>query len=214
MKHLSALLLLALSGCALSPEPADTDPYTIVSDEHLVRDIPARAPDGRVHMLVEIPAGTNAKWEVDKKTGNLMWELRDGEPRVVRFLPYPANYGMIPGTLLPEEHGGDGDPLDVVLLGPAAPRGRVLATRLVGVLLLVDQGERDDKLLAVASGGPFADVSDLADLEERHPGVTSILETWFTSYKGPGEVEAEGFAGRARANQILSEAIDAYAGQT
>lgn len=213
MKHLCALLLLALPGCALGPEPVGTDPFTIVSGEHLVRDIPARAPDGRAHVIVEIPAGTNAKWEVDKKTGNLTWERRDGQPRVVRFLPYPANYGMIPRTLLPEAHGGDGDPLDVVLLGPAAPRGQVVAARLVGVLLLVDQGEQDDKLLAVADDGPFADVSDLGDLEAQHPGVTSILETWFTSYKGPGETLAGGFADRARADQILSAAIDAYAEQ-
>ena len=73
--------------------------------------------------MIEIPTGTTAKWEVVKPSGELRWEFDQGRPRVVRYLGYPGNYGMIPRTLLPKEEGGDGDPLDVVVLGPAVPRG-------------------------------------------------------------------------------------------
>ena len=45
------------------------------------------------------------------------------KPREVKYLGYPGNYGMIPRTLLPKELGGDGDPLDVIVLGPAVERG-------------------------------------------------------------------------------------------
>ncbi|MCA9215002.1 MAG: ADP-ribosylglycohydrolase family protein, partial [Planctomycetales bacterium] len=59
---------------------------------HLVKDYPARPEPGLVNIVVEIPAGTNAKWEVDKQTGRLEWDIRDGKPRVVKYLPYPGNY--------------------------------------------------------------------------------------------------------------------------
>lgn len=212
MKRRSARLAIALIGALLAlTSQACANPQVIVSRKHLVRDIPARAADGRLHVVVEIPAGTNAKWEVDKQTGNLAWEIEDGRPRVVRYLAYPANYGMVPRTLLPEALGGDGDPLDVVLLGPAVERGAVVAARLVGVLLLLDGGEQDHKLIAVPSEGPLSEVTSLADLGERYPGVTTILETWFASYKGSGKMEAKGYAERARADEILSEAMAAYA---
>ena len=68
------------------------------------------ANQGLIHFVVEIPAGTNAKWEVDKATGGLHWEQKDGRPRVVQYLAYPGNYGMIPSTSLPYEIGGDGEP--------------------------------------------------------------------------------------------------------
>ncbi len=200
MRPLFALLgaaALAL-GCASPPDP------------HPWHAVPARRDDGLVHALIEIPAGTNAKWELDRDTGRLAWEQEDGRPRVVPYLPYPANYGMVPRTLLPAAEGGDGDALDVIVLGPARPRGEVAAAKLLGVLELLDGGERDDKLVAVLPGTPLADVDDLAGLDERHPGVTRILEVWFTSYKGPGKLESRGFAGRERAEEILRAAARAY----
>ena len=71
---------------------------------------------------------------------------------------------MVPRTLLPESDGGDGDPLDVIILGPAVPRGSVVEVRPVAVLDLLDQGERDDKILAVPVSGPLSDVIDLKSL--------------------------------------------------
>ena len=62
-------------------------------------------------VVIEIPAGTIEKYEIDKKNGGLKIDQRDGKPRLIKFLSYPANYGMIPQTLLPKNLGGDGDPL-------------------------------------------------------------------------------------------------------
>ncbi len=138
---------------------------------------------GLIHFVVEIPAGGNDKWEVDKRTGELHWEQKDGRPRVVQYLPYPGNYGMIPRTSLPSEVGGDGDPLDVLLLGRRVERGRVVRARPIGLLRLVDGGERDDKILAVPLEGPLSDVRDMRSLDTHYPGVRTIVETWFTRYK-------------------------------
>lgn len=180
---------------------------------NLLVDHPPRTAEGLLNVVVEIPAGTNAKWEVDKRDGVLRHEMRDGRPRVVRFLPYPANYGMVPRTLLPKADGGDGDPLDVLLIGPARPRGSVVPARLLGVLRLRDGGERDDKLIAVATNAPLDAVTDLRGLDAAHPGVTRILETWMTHYKGAGVIESSGFAGREVASEILRRAIAAWPGR-
>ena len=179
-------------------------------DRHLVHDFAPRADAGLVNVVVEIPAGTNAKWEVVKESGTLEWQQRDGRPRVVSYLAYPGNYGMIPRTLLPTELEGDGDPLDVIILGPALERGSVAAVKLIGVLELLDGGAQDDKLIAVQPGESLGEVSNLAELDVRYAGVSQIIELWFSNYKGPGRMEAKGFGDLNRAEQILDAAIAAY----
>ena len=186
---------------------------------HLVRDIDpivegavAREASALVRVVIEIPAGTNAKWEVDKTTGRLVWERRGGRRRVVDYLAYPGSYGMVPRTLLPEAVGGDGDPLDVIVLGPALERGSVAVVRLIGVLELLDGGERDDKLIAVQPGRPLGDVESIAELERRYVGAARSIELWFANYKGVGVTQVTGFGGPVRAAEILDTALAAYAG--
>ena len=153
----------------------------------------AFARPGLINVVVEIPAGTNEKWMVDKSSGLLIWEKKDGKPRVVQYLAYPANYGMIPRTKLPRELGGDDDPLDILVLGPQLKRGAVVQARPIGVLQLLDGGERDDKILAVQTSGPLSDVVDLDSLEHRYPGILPIVENWFVNYKGAGTTTSGGF---------------------
>ena len=93
-----------------------------------------------IHIQVEIPAGSNVKYEVDEKTGRMY---------VDRFVPtpmfYPENYGFIEGT-----HGKDGDPLDALLLTsqPIMP-GMWMKARVIGVLEMEDEEGIDFKLLCV-----------------------------------------------------------------
>lgn len=185
--------------------------YSLKSEKNLVTVMPAKNIDGSINVLVEIPSGTNGKWEVNKETGNLDWEFKKGAPRVVQYLPYPSNYGMIPQTLSPEEIGGDGDPLDVLLLGEAVPRGAYVKGKLIGVMYMKDHGEIDDKLLAVAEGSPFENVNSVSELAEQFPGTLTILQTWFVNYKGIGEdMKVTGFANKTEADKVLNEAINGY----
>jgi len=165
---------------------------------------------GLVQVVVEIPAGTNDKWEVGKSSGALHWEYKNGKPRVVQYLAYPGNYGMIPRTSLPREVGGDGDPLDVLLLGAQVERGSVVRARPIGVLKLVDDGERDDKIIAVPITGPLSDAVDLETLDAKYPGVREIVETWFTHYKGPGRITSGGYRNEADALAVVREASRYY----
>ncbi len=184
--------------------------YTLVSGVHLNTIAEPLSEDGKVNILVEIPAGTNAKWEVNKENGNLDWEIKKGKPRIVQYLPYPSNYGMIPKTLSAEELGGDGDPLDVLLLGDAVARGEVVKARVVGVMRMVDDGEQDDKLLAVLEGSVFSDIEKFEELENSYEGILDILETWFTNYKGNDQIEIKGFGNEVEAQEILLRSIEEY----
>jgi inorganic pyrophosphatase len=189
---------------------ADEPDGTLFLERNYVDDFEPTNEDGTINVAVEMPAGTNEEWEVAWPSGRLERELRDGKPRTIAYLGCPGNYGMIPGTLVSAEVGGDGDPLDVLLIGGPVPRGSVVAGRLIGVLRIRDEGERDDKLLAVLPGTALGTVGDLAALERKFPGVTSIIETWFVNYTVPGETVSEGLGSIAEAREILRRAVTEY----
>ncbi len=206
----SEAVVAAVAGNGASP--ADDAAAVIAADSttDLLRTPLPLDSMGNITVVVEIPAGTNDKWEVDKTTGRLAWEQRDGRPRVVSFLPYPGNYGFIPRTLLSREAGGDGDPLDVIVLGPSVPRGSVMSARLLGVLRMKDGGEQDDKLIAVALRGPFAQVTSLKQLRSSYPVALDIVAQWFGAYKGPDVMQVGDFADEGEARRILDAAIAAF----
>lgn len=168
--------------------------------------------DGTYNVVIEIPAGTTAKYETNKETGMLELEQKNAAPRFVQYLGYPANYGAIPRSVLLKSKGGDGDSVDAIVLGAAVPRGSVVRGRAIGVLSLVDTGELDDKIIIVTEGSPFAKVKSIPDLDAKFPGVTTILQTWFTSYKGYGKdgklmLSSSGFKDRAAAIKLIGDAI-------
>jgi len=184
------------------------DDFTIVGTEELM-GLKAMNDDGTIKVIIEIPSGTSAKWEVSKDDPKAVyWELKNDKPRIINYLGYPANYGSIPGTALPKELGGDGDPLDVIVLGQAVPRGTVADVRVIGVLKMLDGGEQDDKLIAVlAKDSPFAHIESMAQLDSEFAGVSQIIDLWFASYKGPdGGMEGKGFEDAATARAVLEAA--------
>lgn len=198
------------STVALAPGLSYGDNLTLRSPKNFLGDYPARAEGELVNAVIEIPAGCCEKWEV-KSDGVMRWDMKDGEPRHVKYLGYPCNYGMVPRTRLGRELGGDGDPLDMLVLGPALPRGSVLAVRVLGLIHLTDGGERDDKLIAVPPDSPLAKARSVAELDELHPGITVILRTWFENYKGRGELQCTGFGDLAAAEAMLASACGSFA---
>lgn len=173
---------------------------------NLYLDFAAKNEDNTINAVIEIPSGSNAKFETSVSTGRLFWELKSGAPRVVKYLGYPGNYGMVPRTL-----GGDGDPLDVVVLGGIMLRGTVAPVKVIGVFHLIDGGDVDDKLLAVIPGTAMGELNTLAELNTKYPGVTSIIETWLTSYKGlEGGLSSAGFGDIDDASAVLDNAINNF----
>ncbi|MBL1268464.1 MAG: inorganic diphosphatase [Halomonas sp.] len=189
-----------------------TDEFTIVGEDDLM-SMDAINADGSVRAIVEIPTGTSAKWEVSKDDPKAVyWEYKDGEPRVVNYLGYPGNYGAIPGTALPKELGGDGDPLDVIVLGQAVPRGEIVDVNVIGVLKMLDDGEQDDKLIAVLTqDSPFAHIESMTQLDNEFPAVSQIIDLWFANYKGPdGGMEGLGFEDAESARSVLEAAAENF----
>lgn len=137
-------------------------------------------------------------------------EVVKGKPRIINYLGYPANYGMIPQTILPKELGGDGDPLDIIVLGPPVARGAIIRCSIIGALQLKDRGEQDDKLLAISVESKMAHISHLDGLSAEYPGVLDIVETWFVNYKGADKMQSEGYVGKKDANKILVAAMNEY----
>jgi inorganic pyrophosphatase len=187
------------------------DRYTLRGEKSFLSGYDPINPDGSVNAIIEIPSGTNAKWEVSKPDGILKWEIENGKPRVVDYLSYPGNYGMIPKTILPSESGGDGDPLDVLVLGPAIARGSVTSVKIIGILHLLDRGERDDKLIAVMPGTPLYQVNSMEELDEDYAGISTVIEIWFSNYKGPGKMQSLGFGSNQVAMEFLRTAMYEFA---
>ena len=186
------------------------DPYVFIGDKNFLTGYNAICADGDINVVVEIPTGSIDKWEVNKKTGNMNWDIRDGEPRKIKYLGYPGSYGMIPKTILTKELGGDGDPIDVLVLGPPVERGVVVKAKLIGVLKLLDNGEQDDKLIAVMEGTVFYKVNSLEELNLQFNGVTKIVEIFFSNYKGKGQMESLGFKDEKEALKMLNYAVAEY----
>ncbi|MCC5879096.1 MAG: inorganic diphosphatase [Idiomarina sp.] len=173
--------------------------------------LPADAADDMALALIEISTGQQQKWQQDHQQPNwLEWEHKKGEPRWIAYLGYPANYGIIPNTLAAIEDGGDGDPLDVLVLGSPIPQGHMLAVRVIGVMTMLDDGEQDDKLIAVDPQHPvFGSVNDIEQLQNEFTGLTDILRIWFQNYKGEaGNVTELSIESKATALALLKSAAD------
>tara|TARA_B110000503_G_C7129555_1_gene406233 strand:+ start:506 stop:1111 length:606 start_codon:yes stop_codon:yes gene_type:complete len=163
-----------------------------------------------VRMLVETPAGTIEKYELNKTSGLLEMDSVNGKPRLIDYLGYPANYGMIPKTILPKNKGGDGDPLDIIAIGPPAERGSSIDCKVIGVLKLKDRGEQDDKLIAISSNSSLKHINSIHELQENYPGISEIIETWFTHYKGKEKMISSGYQDQKRAQEIYNMAKQSF----
>jgi len=133
---------------------------------------------------IEIPAGTNLKLEYNFNNSELVPDSLNGVARVIDYLPYPANYGFIIGTIQDEGSGGDGVPLDVLVISSALQPGDSVEVIPLGVIQTLDDGEKDDKIIAIPAKAELQTVnaSSFRDLKENYPGIIEIFEIWFSHY--------------------------------
>ncbi|HRH70363.1 MAG TPA: inorganic diphosphatase [Flavobacteriales bacterium] len=163
-----------------------------------LEELPAVAGEGVLRAVIEIPAGTVDKRQYDRSTNTFPIDLRNGVPRRIKFLPYPANYGFIPGTRMNKEEGGDGDAVDVFVLCGAVPSGTVMAVEPIGVIELLDAGERDDKVIALPMD-PALRTVDADDISELPEAARDILVTWLLNYDPVDGAQLVGVKGKADA---------------
>ena len=155
----------------------------------------------RFTAVIEISKGGKNKYELDKSTGMLKLD------RVLyTSTHYPANYGFIPRT-----YGDDGDPLDVLLIcaEPLEPMSLVRAYP-IGIITMIDNGRRDDKIIAI----PFDDpnYNQYKNIDELPPHIFEEMRHFFTVYKSLERKETAVNEVRPRedARRIVNEAIEQY----
>ncbi len=134
--------------------------------------IPAQPKPGILNVLIEIPGGSKNKYEFDKDL-----EAFALDRVLYSSVRYPYDYGFVPNTL-----ADDGDPLDgmVMMDEPTFP-GCVIPCRPIGMLEMIDGGDRDEKILCVPDKDPrYAHVKSLKDVA---PHRLEEIAEFFRSYK-------------------------------
>lgn len=154
-----------------------------------------------VNAIIEIPKGSKAKYELDKKSGLIKMD------RILfSSVQYPANYGFIPRT-----YCDDKDPLDILVLGqePAIPLC-IMRAKPIGVMKMIDQGEADDKIIAVHADDP--EYSHINSLEQLSPHRLREIQKFFEEYKNleNKSVKVENFFDRAEAFRVIDSALSLY----
>lgn len=173
-------------------------------------------PPDRVYAYVEITPFSTVKYEVDKESGY----LKVDRPQASSSLP-PGPYGFIPRTwcgprvaALAGVSRGDQDPLDVCVVSERlVDQADVLLTaRVVGGLVMVDDGEADDKILAVLERDPLW--GEVTDLDQLPRGLVLRWAHYFRTYKldaaGGQPVEVRRTYGAEHARAVLQAAVEDY----
>ena len=162
---------------------------------------PGDAAPRIVNAVIEIPKGSRAKYEIDKASGLIKLD------RVIyASMYYPLNYGMIPQTL-----GEDHDPLDIVVLTQVTVVPRCLiSAKVIGVMQMIDHGEADDKIIAVAETDQS--VSHINDVKDLPGHLVAELKHFFENYKvlEDKKVVVDEFQSKEKAMEIILQSIDLY----
>lgn len=157
-----------------------------------------------LNLIVEISRGDSNKYEYDHKLGILELDRVLYGP-----MHFPVNYCDIPGTW----NKDDGDPLDAVIFAtyPILP-GVMAKGRVIGVMEMYDNDEKDFKIICVASKDPrYNDIHHVDDLREyEKKDIKTFFETYKHAQTGPGTVKIGEFLGPEEAYKIIEESIKDY----
>lgn len=168
-------------------------------------DFPQSGDPTDVQVVIEIPAGSFTKYELDAKTGHIFVDRFQSMPVV-----YPTNYGSIPSTV-----GPDGDPLDALVITrqPVYP-GALIRVRPIGIMKMIDGGDIDDKIVAVPISKLDPTYDEIKTIDDLPAIERSRIEQFFAVYKnlpdGRKVVEMKGFDGVNAAVDMLKTGLDKF----
>jgi inorganic pyrophosphatase len=160
-------------------------------------------PD-KINAVIEIPYGSNIKYEIDKDSGAVVVD------RVLySAMFYPANYGFVPNTL-----ADDGDPADILVLNEyPLQAGSVIKCRLIGVLVMEDEAGMDEKLLAVPVSKIDPRYDNIKSYTDLPQSTLDKIKNFFETYKmlEPNKwVKVKDFKDAKEAEVLLQKAIESY----
>lgn len=157
-----------------------------------------------INAVIEIPFGSSVKYEIDKDSGAVVVD------RIMRSaVYYPANYGFVPNTL-----ADDDDPMDILVLNEyPLQAGSVIRVRLIGVLLMEDEGGMDEKLLSVAIDKIDPTYTKIQSYKDLPQLTLDRIKNFFETYKilEPEKwVKVTDFKDAKEAQRILEQAVANY----
>lgn len=140
---------------------------------NLWRETEIKTENPRVfNAVIEIPKGSTYKYEIDEKTGFLYLDRE-----LKKIFRYPANYGFLPKTLW-----YDNDPLDILVVSKKAlPPLCITKVKIIGALKVIDEGKKDDKIIAIPYKNSQQKIDSLKDIKEK----VSEIKEFFNNYKKP-----------------------------
>ncbi|EYU28270.1 hypothetical protein ABFS83_12G134600 [Erythranthe nasuta] len=151
--------------------------------------------------VVEISKGSKVKYELDKESG-----LIKVDRVLYSSVVYPHNYGFIPRTVCEDK-----DPIDVLVImqEPVLP-GCLLRAKAIGLMPMIDQGEKDDKIIAVCADDP--EYRDINDIKELPPHRLAEIRRFFEDYKKNEnkEVAVDDFLPAEKAYEAIKGSMDLY----
>lgn len=154
-----------------------------------------------INVIVEIPKGSQNKYEYDKKHNMVKLDR-------VLFSPfhYPGDYGLVPQTL-----ADDGDPLDAMVLVTAATYpGILIEARPIGVLRMRDEGEPDDKIICTSTNDPrYLHTADICDVEEHYRAEIAHFFQVYKDLEGK-KVEIAGWGSAREAKEAVLDSVKNY----
>lgn len=170
---------------------------------NFIGKIPSGIPN-QINVVIEIPKGSNVKYEVDKDSGLLFVDRK-----LFTAMFYPCNYGFIPSTM-----EDDGDPVDVLVIGEFAlvPLS-ILKAIAVGVLLTEDEEGQDSKIIAVPTNKIDQSFSSIKDVQHIPDSLKKQIEHFFAHYKeleGGKFVRITGWGNKEMAETKITEASKRY----
>ncbi|TQD34877.1 inorganic diphosphatase [Haloflavibacter putidus] len=198
LKILGVLSLFFLVGCKNS-EKQNIDYKTL----------PAYNAKKNLQAVIEIPAGSNQKIEYKKDTNRFVVDSINKQARVIDFLPYPGNYGFIPGTYSNPKNNGDGDALDVLVLSESLASGTLIEIKPIAMMRLLDEGEKDFKIIAVPLNKNLRtmQLDSFENLSLKYPHVRKILHSWFENYDKTDKLEIKGWTDGKTAEKLIQQAL-------
>ncbi|MFT2010097.1 inorganic diphosphatase [Pontibacter sp. 13R65] len=185
-RYASLLLLLTLLCSACKTDYANLPTYT---------------PNKQLQAVIETPAGNNHKMVFDRTSQEFISEKEAGKDRIIRFLPYPGNYGFIPST----EVGGKGAPLEVLVLSERAETGTVIEIIPIGVLQLEIAGELHPQIIAIPArpSEQLISAHDFRSFSKQYPAIKKILEDWFLHHNAAAKTRMGGWRDDKFADQMI-----------
>lgn len=161
-----------------------------------------------LQVVIEMPAGSMDLFAFDGQSGRIVPIQKDGQQQAINFLPFPANFGFIPGTSLDVSGNPAGAPVRIMVLGEDLPTGTITETRLLGLLKVKEGGKEKQILLAtpLTITDQQPPLQGFQDFLLYRDSLKQAVEEWFVFYRNLPDTQIIGWDDEKAALRVVQRA--------